>query len=194
MSILYLASGSPRRKELLTQLGVPFTIRTADVDETVLGSASQRVLELAQRKALAVAKELQGQDAFILGADTLVANENMIFGKPVDKEDAAAMLRTLSGSWHSVYTGVCLIRASDMQCSAFVQETRVHMVALSQAEITEYIQTGEPMDKAGAYGIQGFGGSLIDRIEGDYYTVMGLPLAQVRSLLCRAGIPMLQGR
>ena len=141
---------------------------------------------LAARKAQAVAREMPG-DCWILGADTLVEKDGAVLGKPRDEHDAFFMLSALSGSWHSVHTGVALVGpgAPPVVC---VETARVHFATMADGDIWHYIHSGEPMDKAGAYGIQGKAGAYIDRIEGDYYAVVGLPLYRVRYMLQGVGV------
>ncbi|MCL1964748.1 MAG: Maf family protein [Firmicutes bacterium] len=178
---IILASSSPRRKELLARMGVSFSIDVPDVDEHCEGSPGEVVLALARRKVEAVAARHGG--GIVLAADTVVACGG-ILGKPKDAEDARRMLRKLSGRWHEVYTGVCVMRAGIAH--ADIALTRVRFTEISEAEIERYVGTGDPMDKAGAYGVQGMAGMFIDRVEGCPHNVMGLPLALTRALLLRA--------
>lgn len=173
---LVLASQSPRRAEILETAGYEFTVRTADTDETLEEALTpaEAVETLARRKALAV--DLQ-RDERILAADTVVALDGEILGKPKDRADAKRMLRLLSGRTHEVYTGVCL-RTADLT-DVFSVCTRVTFHALSDLEIEGYLATGEPFDKAGAYGVQGRGCVLVQKIEGDYFNVVGLPVSEV---------------
>ncbi|HLZ40751.1 MAG TPA: Maf family protein [Candidatus Sulfotelmatobacter sp.] len=202
--MLVLASASPRRQELLRNAGIPFTVQPADVDETPLPGESARdcAERLAREKAVTVWRG-RPQD-LVLGADTVVVIGEKILGKPVDVEDAARMLRMLSGKEHQVITGVCLVsRGARDQGSGIRQPqpsseeiaiencevrtasetTLVTMSELSEKEIREYVATGEPMDKAGAYAIQGMASRWIPRIEGDYSNVVGLPVARVYRML-----------
>jgi septum formation protein len=192
--MLVLASASPRRQELLRQAGIPFTVQPADLDETPLAGESPRQCaeRLARAKALAVARDRPGD--LILGADTVVAIDDIILGKPVDDGDAARMLRLLSGRMHHVITGVCLVTpvwsgqshtraARDPNVTVASETTLVKMLDLSNDEIREYIATGEPVDKAGAYAIQGHAGRWIPSIEGDYENVVGLPVKLVLRML-----------
>lgn len=169
-----LASQSPRRQELLRFLCSTFEIRVSDVDETISQGVSpaDAVELLARRKAEAVARDFA--DALVIGADTVVAIDGLILGKPCGSEEAAAMLRRLSGRTHQVYTGVCLCRGEKRD--VFHCCTDVEFSPLTEEEIGWYLATGEPFDKAGAYGIQGFGARFIRRIAGDFYNVMGLPV------------------
>jgi septum formation protein len=181
--MLVLASASPRRQELLRNAGISFTVQAADIDESPLADekAEQCVLRLAREKALAVAR-LRPQDR-VLGADTIVVVDGAILGKPRDAADAARVLRLLSGRTHEVITGVCLMEAGGSEVSVASETTRVRMNELSDAEIEAYVASGEPMDKAGAYAIQGMASRWIPRIEGDYSNVVGLPVALVYRML-----------
>ncbi len=177
MKNIILASGSPRRKELMTLAGLDFEIKVADVDETLPEGIApfDAVKMLSLKKAKAVADEYT--DKIVIGADTVVAFDGKILGKPTDKNDAFEMLRMLSGQTHKVYTGVAII-CNDTICN-FYEETDVEFYPLTDDEIISYINTGEPMDKAGAYGIQGKGCVLVKRINGDYSNVVGLPIARL---------------
>ncbi|MGE0486741.1 MAG: nucleoside triphosphate pyrophosphatase [Gammaproteobacteria bacterium] len=182
---LVLASRSPRRAELLRQLDVSFVVVAADIDESPLGGerSADYVARVAQAKATAV----HDDGVAILAADTCVCVDGEIFGKPRDREDAFRMLRTLSGRWHEVHTAVAL-RAPNHGITATVVTTRVEFAALDDALLEAYWATGEPADKAGAYGIQGVGGALVRRIEGSYSAVVGLPLVETRILLDGAAV------
>ena len=188
---LILASGSPRRRQLLEQLGLTFTVRSSDVDESVSpGLTPAQVVEsLSARKGEAVAQLSQPGD-LILSADTVVALEGTILGKPRSREEAAAMLSALSGRTHQVYTGVTLLQ--DGRRLTGHEVTAVTFRPLSPEEIAAYVSTGEPMDKAGAYGIQGLGALLAERLEGDYFNVMGLPLCRLGQMLSRFGVHPLE--
>lgn len=179
--MLILASGSPRRKELMAYITPNFSVITRPTDETVPQSLSPRevVEELALRKAIAVAEEYPSDT--VIGADTVVALDGVLFGKPEDEADAARMLSALSGREHTVYTGVAVL--STEQQTVFSEATAVRFRPLSQKEIASYIATGEPMDKAGAYGIQERGALLVEGITGDFYNVMGLPVCRLGQLL-----------
>ena len=179
---LVLASGSPRRSELLRAAGIDFTVRVADVDETVLPNELPRdyVVRLSREKAQAVASEI-GDGEIVLGADTTVVVLNEIAGKPIDENDARRMLRLLSGKWHEVLTGVSLV--NDGKVTSDIALTRVKFAKLSEEEIDWYISTGEAMDKAGAYGIQGYASRFVERIEGSYSNVVGLPVQMVYRML-----------
>lgn len=177
---LILASGSPRRREILDQMGLIYTVYVSDADENFSGRPAEMVLELSSRKAAAVAAK--HPNAMILAADTLVFGESVL-GKPHTPERAREMLHALSGNWHSVFTGLTLISTRTGRIMRNVDRTRVHFVELTDEEIEAYVATSEPLDKAGAYAIQGRGGMFIDRIEGSYSNVVGLPMAMLRSML-----------
>ena len=179
---LVLASSSPRRAEILRAVGWPFEAETAGVDETM--RAGERpvvyVERLAREKAGAVARaRLFG---LVLGADTVVVVEGEVLGKPRDEEDARRMLRLLRGRWHEVLTGVALVRAEDARSVVAHERTRVRFSEMTDAEVDWYISTGEPMDKAGAYAVQGCASLFIDGLEGDYWNVVGLPVRLVYEL------------
>ena len=179
---IILASQSPRRRELLTQVGLTFRVHVSDVDEaTAPGTPPARMVEeLSRRKASAVAA-LEGPEPLIIAADTVVALEGAILGKPHSQEDAFAMLSALSGREHHVYTGVTVIHGG--KSITFHENTAVRFRPLSESDIRDYIATGEPMDKAGAYGIQGRGALLVEGISGDYGNVVGLPLFRLGRVL-----------
>ena len=178
---IILASNSPRRKELLEQAGIAFEVKSADVEEVTSKTLPQDVvMDLSLLKAKAIADENPGRK--IVAADTVVAYDNQILGKPKDEEDAFYMLKMLSGKTHHVYTGVTIIDETG-KCNSFFECTAVSMYENSDELIREYISTGEPMDKAGAYGIQGRGAVLVKEISGDYNNVVGLPLAKVYRVL-----------
>jgi septum formation protein len=183
-NMLVLASASPRRQELLRIAGIPFTVHPADIDETPRPGEQPRPYaeRLAQEKAVAVARI--HPDKYVLGADTVVIVDEKIVGKPRDAADAERMLRMLSGRAHEVITGVCLVQpAASGNLTTTSEMTRVFFSEISEEEIRAYVATGEPMDKAGAYAIQGMAARWIPRIEGDYSNVMGLPLALVYRML-----------
>jgi len=184
--MLVLASASPRRQELLRNAGISFEVHPAHIPEDLLPgeSAKECAERLARAKALAIAR--QRSNDCVLGADTVVVVDELLLGKPSDAADAASMLRLLSGRKHKVITGVCLVVGG--QCSVGSETTSVTMSEISDKEITEYVATGEPMDKAGAYAIQGIASRWIPRIEGDYSNVVGLPVALVWRMLREAGM------
>ena len=177
MAELILASGSPRRKELLETAGLTFRITVADITEVIPDGASpeEAVMSLAMQKAQAVAE--LNPDCVVLGSDTVVVNDGRILGKPADEADAKDMLRALSGKTHKVCTGVAIIGPE--KTKNFCETTEVEFHELTEKEISDYVKTGEPMDKAGAYGIQGKGCVLVKRINGDYFNVVGLPVSKV---------------
>ena len=221
---IVLASGSPRRRQLLEQMGLDFDVVVSDADETVEGAPHEQVAALARRKAEAVAALLaaennaagvqamdtqatragaagNAQDTLIIAADTLVAVESRgrngayILGKPADAQDAFDMLSALQGRKHTVYTGVALLRLRGQtgvwisdDLTVFVDAAYVYFRSLSKREIHAYIATGEPFDKAGAYGIQEKGALLVERVEGDFYTVMGLPVSKLCVQLEEMGV------
>ncbi len=175
---IILASKSPRRKQLLELLGLPFQVQGSQIDEVYsLTNPREIVTHLAASKARDVAKQFE--DALIIGADTIVVLDEHILEKPQDEKDALNMLMRLSNRTHIVYTGVCLILKTNGQVKehSFFEETKVTFAALSESEVQSYIKSGSPMDKAGAYGIQDdYGAVFVKRIEGDYYNVVGFPL------------------
>ena len=203
MGQIILASASPRRKELLEQIGLSFEICPAKGEEIITKTLPEEVVqELSQQKAREVAAMLRQyaadhedlmtpQDILVIGADTVVAAEGKILGKPKDEEDAFRMLSMLSGKTHAVYTGVTFIfldkngRAGE---HTFFEKTEVTMYPISEAEIRRYIATGDPMDKAGSYGIQGKCAIYIEKINGDYNNVVGLPIARIYQELQKLGI------
>lgn len=186
---ILLASGSPRRKELLSLMGVPFEIVVLNTDENCVGTPAQRVCELAQRKAEAA--RIQYGSRMILAADTLVARGNLILGKPSSFEDAVKMLLILSGGWHEVYTGVCLLDGINGKKEVSYDKTRVRFSKLDEPLARQYASTGEPFDKAGAYAIQGRGGMFVEEIRGSASNVIGLPMALVRRMLLDFGVSVL---
>ena len=177
MKKIILASASPRRRELLTLAGVSFGVECADADETLPQGISPRdaVELLALKKAAAVASS--HSDCAVIGADTVVCAQGKILGKPTDYDEAFEMLSLLSGKTHSVYTGVTIIKGE--KTDTFFEKTDVEFYDLSDEEIADYISTGEPMDKAGAYGIQGYGALLVKKISGDFFNVVGLPVGKL---------------
>ena len=182
---IILASSSPRRRELMGYTGIPFEVITAEAEELKEGSPAELVMENARRKARAVADQHPGR--VVLGADTIVYQDGRVLGKPRDEQEARDMLRRLSGAWHTVYTGVCVIGENGREDTRF-DEARVQFVPLDENTIARYAATKEPMDKAGAYALQGHGGMFVRRIEGSYSNVIGLPMALARDMLLAAGI------
>jgi septum formation protein len=183
--MLILASASPRRRDLLEQIGLTFTVETADIDETprLAEDPVAYVQRLAEHKAAAVfARQANRSRLVVLGADTTVVCDRQILGKPADEADAARMLRMLSGRTHQVITGVALLSATAPPFVA-AEITDVDFSPLTESQIAAYISTGEPMGKAGGYAIQGRAAKFIPRISGDYSNVVGLPLARVTAML-----------
>jgi septum formation protein len=185
---LILASASPRRAEILRDAGFPFTVLSSAVDETAVPgeSAQDMVQRLADAKAELVAARAVGP-AIVIAADTAVLIDGEVLGKPRTAHDAHNMLTRLSGHIHAVVTGVTLIRLPDAERRSFVETTQVHFASLSPEELTRYLSTDEPFDKAGAYAIQGRAGRYITRIEGCYFNVVGLPLARLCHSLSELG-------
>ena len=181
---LILASSSPRRQELLAQMGLGFQVYAPEVDEDLEGSPEQVVRALAERKALAAAR--QYPQSAVLAADTLVHLAGQLLGKPRDLKDAARMLRLLSGQWHEVVTGVCLVVNGALDTAHAT--TRVLFSPMTESEIRFYCDSNEPMGKAGAYAIQGLGSMFVEEIRGNYTNVVGLPTALVRQMLKKANI------
>lgn len=181
-----LASASPRRKEILENAGYSFEIIVSDADENIteVMTPEKTVEELAKRKAMAVLKD--NADAVVFGCDTVVAIDGKILGKPTDDEDAFNMLSMLSGRTHTVSTGVCICSADKV--SVFSNTTEVEFYELSEETIRGYIATGECSDKAGSYGIQGYGNVLVKEIKGDYFSVMGLPVSESARVLSEFGV------
>ena len=178
---LILASGSPRRRELLGKMGYTFEVCAPDVDEHVTGHARDIVYTLAQRKARAAAERFDR--GVIIASDTLVSLDGAPLGKPEDREDARRMLNALSGREHEVFTGVCLIDSETGKMETRTVRTGVTFRALSPEEIDAYIDTGEPMDKAGAYAIQGGAGAFVERLDGEFDNVVGFPTEEVGEML-----------
>ena len=189
---LILASASPRRQELLRMLGLTFTVRTADIDETMDPSrgAEAEVARICRAKAEAVLPSA-AEDDIVIAADTIVCVDDRILGKPHTEAEAAEMLRLLSGREHQVRTGVTA--CTHDRAVTEVDVTGVRFRTLSEAEIAAYIRTGEPMDKAGAYGIQGLASIFVEALAGDYFNVMGLPLCRLSQILQQFGIAVLGG-
>jgi septum formation protein len=181
-----LASSSPRRRDLLNLIGIKHEVRPANIDETMRPREVPRrhAERLAREKASKVA--VRNQDLITIGADTVVVINRKVLGKPADVADAARMLRMLSGREHTVITAVAVARGKKLRSA--IEEVSVKFRRLRDDEIEAYIATGEPMDKAGAYGIQGFGATIVERVEGDYFAVMGLPLVRLVGLLRDVGV------
>lgn len=191
MKKIILASASPRRKELLEILGLCFSTISVDIDESLLPGEPPRdaVRRLARLKADAAMPRLS-EDSIIIAADTVVALDGQIMGKPLDEEDARHKLSRLSGRQHEVITAVC-VKIGEEVCEVEDETTRVFFRTLSEEEIAAYAASGESLDKAGAYGIQGRGGLLVDKIEGCYFNVVGLPLSRLYLILKKYGIDLL---
>ncbi len=177
--MIILASQSPRRRELLKYITNEFEVKSSDADETLPKDISPKdaVLYLSDIKAA----QFKNENDIVIGADTVVSIDNSILGKPRNKEEAYDMLSILSGREHSVFTGVTIIKNN--QKASFYCETKVKFYDLSNDDIKTYIDTNEPMDKAGAYGIQGFGSLLVEKINGDYFNVVGLPISKLNQVL-----------
>ncbi|MDR6554038.1 Maf family protein [Paenibacillus qinlingensis] len=192
---LILASSSPRRQELIQSFGLPYIIRVSDADETVEQkiTPSELVELLSLRKASTVRDMLEDQEKFgiIIGSDTVVVYNEEILGKPVNEQDAFRMLKELQGNTHQVYSGVACVDAATGRQVVSHSVTNVRMKPMSDEQILRYIATGEPKDKAGSYAIQGIGATIISGIEGDYFTVVGLPLSLLSDLLLTFDIQVL---
>ena len=182
---LILASQSPRRKELLATLGIPFQVMAASISEIPQPGEDPEtyVARVAREKGLEVASKVSG--SVVLSADTEVAVDGEVFGKPVDEADAVRMLRKLSGRSHAVYTAVCVINQVKSETLEGIERTDVWFEPMSDAQILNYVRRENVLDKAGAYAIQGYAGVFISKIQGNYFNVMGLPLPLVHKLLCR---------
>ena len=206
MGQIILASASPRRKELLEQIGISFEICPAKGEERITKSVPHEVVEeLASQKAIEVASMVRTyeethqelvtpSDLMVIGADTIVSCGGQILGKPKDERDACRMLKLLSGGTHQVYTGVSIVlldASGKAGQVTFHEKTDVTMRAMSEEEIRRYVATGEPMDKAGAYGVQGQGALLVERIDGDFFNVMGLPVLLLSRMLAQVGVNLL---
>ncbi|MDD9269867.1 Maf family protein [Paenibacillus sp. GCM10023248] len=192
---LILASSSPRRQELIQALGLPYIIRVSDADETVEGkiTPAELVEVLSIRKASTVREMLDAADkhGIIIGSDTVVVLHDEVLGKPVDEADSFRMLQALQGTTHQVYSGVACVDAATGREVVSHSVTHVRMKAMSDEQIRRYIATGEPKDKAGSYAIQGIGATIVESIEGDYFTVVGLPLSLLSDLLLNFDIQVL---
>lgn len=184
---LILASSSPRRAEILRHAGFSFEIRPTHVDESLRPGErpADYVLRLARAKAQAAAEDeiIFGESAYVIGADTVVVAEGELLGKPAKTEDARRMLFRLRGKTHEVLTGLSILAIPEAKRVDHVETTRVTFLKISDQEVEEYISSGEPFDKAGAYGIQGIGGRFVERIEGCYFNVMGLPVSRLWGFL-----------
>ena len=187
---IILASQSPRRRELLERMGLSFRVITPDIDEHMDRPLppGELVAAISAEKARAVAAQA-GPEAIVIAADTVVALDGAVLGKPGDERDAARMLSALSGRTHQVFTGLTVAQGGAVRTVS--EETAVTFRPLTEGEIAAYVRTGEPMDKAGAYGIQGYGALLVEGIRGDYYNVMGLPVCRLGGLLRELGVDCL---
>lgn len=193
MEPIILASASPRRRELLTQIGIPFEVRPSEIDESKValeGHAWQKAEKLACIKALDIAEK--AGSGLILGADTIVVVDDCIFGKPKDENDAFKMLSKLKGREHFVITGIAVADSCNAEVKTSHEITKVVFSDLGEDEIKAYINSGEPFGKAGAYAIQGIGSLLVEKIEGCYFNVVGLPLARLKKLLEEFGVNILR--
>ena len=191
MRNIILASGSPRRKELLAQVGIPFEIVKAEGEEIINTTVPEEaVKELSRQKAREVAARTDGD--VVIGADTVVAADHEILGKPKDQEDAVRMIRMLQGRTHQVLTGVTVILRDGVRKNeiCFAETTHVHVYPMTEEQIRDYVASGEPMDKAGAYGIQGLFAAYVSGIEGDYNNVVGLPVGRLYQEVLAAGIDL----
>jgi len=191
MKEIVLASASPRRSELLKRVGIAFSVMPSNIEEKIDVSWEPEVLaeELSYSKALYIAEQLK-RDCLVIGADTIVVKDGVL-GKPRDEAEAYEMLKRLQGSWHEVITGVTIINAGDMVSLKDHVKTRVKMRSMTDDVIYSYIRTKEPMDKAGAYGVQGMGALLVEAIEGCYFNVVGLPLMKLGTMLENFGVRLL---
>ncbi len=185
---IILASASPRRQQLLAQMGLVFEVLPSNLEEVMeQGLQSHQVATaLARQKCMDVAAQTSC-DSIVIGADTIVVKEDKLLGKPKDEKEALEMLNSLNGQWHEVVTGVSLCRTYDMKTISEFEVTRVKLANKSQEFLKSYISTREPFDKAGAYGIQGFGSLLVEKLEGDYFNVMGLPIYRLSQMLEQLG-------
>ena len=180
-----LASKSPRRKELLTNIGMTFEVKESQFDETTVPkdlSPEMYVKQLAMHKAMSLLKQVE-QDTLIIGADTVVELDGNILGKPYDRQHAINMLSELSGRVHSVYTGICVSRSNDAKTVATSVKTDVYFKKLTAEEIEYYVDEFSPYDKAGSYGIQEYAGVFVERIDGDYFNIVGLPVCKLNQII-----------
>ncbi len=188
MNKIILASASPRRQQLLSQIGLGFEVIPSAIEE-IMDTAmepSEVAVSLASQKCMDVAARIKGE-SIVIGADTIVVKDNRLLGKPKDGQEALEMLKYLNGQWHEVITGVCLCRTVDKKTISTYETTKVKIANKSDEFLKSYIATGEPFDKAGSYGIQGFGSLLVEKIEGCYFNVMGLPVYKLSCLLEKIG-------
>ena len=187
MKNIILASASPRRREILTRFGLGFEVIESDADESRVNKnsvpVSIYVQELALLKATAVAEKLKNKDSLIIAADTVVCLDGEILGKPKNDADAAEMLKKLSGKCHSVFSGICVMDAKNMKSVCAKEETKVYFDEITDEKIEDYVKTGEPSDKAGAYAVQGLGALFTEKVEGDFFNVIGLPVKKLAEVL-----------
>jgi len=185
---IILASASPRRQQLLRQIGIKFEVIPSTMDEVMNNTLepSQVAISLASQKCNDIVSQIQ-KDCIVIGADTIVVKDNQLLGKPKNEKDAFDMLKYLNGEWHEVVTGLCLYRTSDKKSICDYEATRVKMANNSDEFIKAYIGTKEPFDKAGGYGIQGYGSLIVEKIEGCYFNVMGLPIYKLSCMLDKLG-------
>jgi septum formation protein len=186
---IILASASPRRREILTAMGLRFEVQASEVDESKISADHPRTFAL--RAAFAKANDVAArvpEGAWVLAADTVVTMQMVLYGKPADDADARRMLRALSGHTHEVITAIALVQGGRPHTHLRSERTAVSFRTLTETDIESYIRTGEPFDKAGAYGIQGHGGGLVERIQGDFFNVVGLPCGALVSLMEEAGV------
>ncbi|MBE3590493.1 MAG: septum formation inhibitor Maf [Firmicutes bacterium] len=184
---VWLASTSPRRQAVLRQLGIAFEVLAPQVDEEAIGAATPEQLALARARAKARDAARRVDEGFVIGADTVVALDGEVLGKPSDAAEAVRMLERLSGRRHTVVTGVCIVRRPDGREHAYTERSEVEFTALDRATAAAYAATGEPLDKAGAYAVQGLGAAFVRRIEGSFYAVVGLPAASLVEALREMG-------
>ncbi|MFD3157640.1 Maf-like protein [Haloimpatiens sp. FM7330] len=190
---LTLGSASPRRKELLKKITENFDVIVSDFDEESIdfnGDFTKYVKKIAEGKALNVSKKIQ-DESIVIGCDTIVAFDGKVLGKPKDEEDAYSMLSAMSGKWHAVYSGIAIVNNLTGKILTDYVCTNVKFSDITDREIKKYIKTGEPMDKAGSYGIQGLGGIFIEKIDGCYYNVVGLPINKLNSMFMRMGVNLI---
>lgn len=187
MKKIILASSSPRRREILENLGIDFEIVVSDADESKIDKNAAEpplyVQELALLKAVSVAEKLKNKDALIISADTIVCIDGQILGKPKDDADAETMLSKLSGKCHSVFSGICVMDAKTLKSVCAKEETKVFFKELTPEKIRDYVKTGEPSDKAGAYAVQGLGALFTEKVDGDFFNVIGLPVKKLSEIL-----------
>lgn len=187
MKKIVLASGSPRRREILQNLGLDFEVLVSDADESKIDkktvSPPLYVQELALLKAVSAAEKLKNKNVLIISADTIVCLDGQILGKPKDDGEAEAMLSLLSGKCHSVFSGICVMDAKTLKSVCAKEETKVTFKELTPEKIKDYVKTGEPRDKAGAYAVQGLGALFTQNVEGDFFNVIGLPVRKLFEIL-----------